>query len=182
VTQQDRARRARLVAAFRDGLGLAAVAVIGGSDGVRIAATGQADGSQLAATETVQARWWCRRASDAEDVAAAAAARLRRHAPDVSADAARRAGEAITRAAKRRNVDLLPDQDIIDQAATVIARIDDELEQLRQSGALRSVNKSYHTYRLEAAARGERVMPYAQWMLGYKEALVRKLAETLRYL
>jgi hypothetical protein len=182
VTQQDRAGRARLVTAFRDGLGLAAVAVIGGSDGVRIAAAGQADGSQLAASETVQARWWCRRASDAECVAAAAAARLRRPAPNVATDAAWHAGEAITRAAKRRNVDLLPDQDIIDQAAAVIARIDDELEQLRQSGELRSVNKSYQAYRLEAAARGERVVPYAQWMLGYKEALVRKLAETLRYL
>jgi hypothetical protein len=100
----------------------------------------------------------------------------------VVADAAWHAGEAITRAAKRRNVDLLPDQDIIDQAAAVIARIDDELEQLRQSGELRSVNKSYQTYRLETAARGERVAPYAQWMLGYKEALVRKLAEALRYL
>jgi type III secretion system FlhB-like substrate exporter len=182
VTQQDRAGRARLVAAFRDGLGLAAVAVIGGPDGVRIAAAGQAVGNQLAARETVQARWWCRRASDAECVAAAAAVRLGRHAPDVSADAAWHAGEAIARAAKRRNVDLVPDQDIIEQAAAVIARIDDELEQLRQSGELRSVNKSYQTYRLEAAARGKRVVPYAQWMLGYKEGLVRKLAETLRYL
>ena len=63
-----------------------------------------------------------------------------------------------------------------------IARIDDELERLRQSGALRPVNKSYQSYRRDAAAKGERVVPYAQWMLGYREELVRKLAATLRYL
>ena len=34
----------------------------------------------------------------------------------------------------------------------------------------------------EAAAKGDRIVPYGQWMLGYKEGLVRKLAATLRYL
>lgn len=180
MTHQDRAGRERLLAAFRDGLGVAAVAVICGSEGVRVAAAGQTEGNNLAPTESVLARWWCRRASDAEDVAVAATAGLRRCAANV--DVAAHAGTAIARAAKQRNVDLLSDREMTDQATAVIARIDDELEQLRQSGELRSVNKSYQAYRLEAAARGERVVPYAQWMLGYKEALVRKLAETLRYL
>ena len=89
---------------------------------------------------------------------------------------------AVIRTAGQRNVDLHSDEEILEQATAVIARIDNELEHLRQSGDLRPVNKSYQSYRREAAAKGERVVPYAQWMLGYKEELVRKLAATLRYL
>jgi hypothetical protein len=174
------ASRARLVAAFREGFGLAAIVVIDGPEGVRIAAA--APGAEIicAPAETVHCLWWCPRAFGAASIAAAAAARL--HNRETCDGAALSACQAVVRAAKQRNVDLHSDEEILDQATAVIARIDDELELLRQSGDLRPVNKSYQSYRCEAAAKGERVVPYAQWMLGYKEELVRKLAATLRYL
>jgi hypothetical protein len=182
VNARERAARARLVAAYRRGLGLAAIAVIAGPDGVRIVAGEQAEDEKIAATESLQARWWCRRLSDADAIAAAANARLRRRTPETAGAATTSAGEAIARAATQRSADLHSDEDILAHATGAIARIDAELEQLRSAGDLRSVNKSYQTYRLEAASRGERVTPYAQWMLSYKESLVRQLAATLRYL
>lgn len=182
MNARDRAERARLVAAYRQGLGLAAIAVIAGPDGVRIVAGEQAEDEKIAATESLQARWWCRRLSEADDIAAAATARLRRDAPETSAAAKDFANAAIARVAKRRAVDLYADDEVAAHAANAITRIDAELEQLRRCGDLRTVNKSYQSYRLEAAARGERVVPYAQWMLGYKENLVRQLAATLRHL
>jgi hypothetical protein len=174
------ASRARLVAAFREGFGLAAIAVIDGPDGVRV--TAAAPGAEIACApaETVQCRWWCPRAYEAASIATAVAARL--HSRETCDGAAFSACQAVVRAAKQRHVDLHSDEEILEQAMAVIARIDDELERLRQSGDLRPINKSYQSYRRDAAAKGERVVPYAQWMLGYKEELVRKLAATLRYL
>jgi hypothetical protein len=174
------ASRARLVAAFREGFGLAAIAVIDGPDGVRIAAAAPGAEIACAPAEAVHCRWWCPRAFEAASIAAAAAARL--HSRETCDGAALSAGQAVVRAAKQRNVDLHSDEEILEQATAVIARIDDELERLRQSGDLRPVNKSYQSYRRDAAAKGEHVVPYAQWMLAYKEELVRKLAATLRYL
>jgi len=175
-----RAAHARLVAAFREGFGLAAIAVIDGPDGVRIAAA--APGAEIicAPAEILYCRWWCPRAFEAASIATAVGADLRNR--KTCAGAALSAGQAVVRAAKQRNVELHCDEEILEQATAAIARIDDELERLRQSGDLRPVNKSYQTYRRDAAAKGERVVPYAQWMLGYKEELVRKLAATLRYL
>jgi hypothetical protein len=173
------ASHARLVAAFREGFGLAAIAVIDGPDGVRIAAAAPGAEITCAPAETVHCRWWCPRAFEAASIATAAAAR--QHSRE-TCDGALSACQAVVRTAKQRNVDLHSDDEILKQATAVIARIDGELEHLRQSGDLRPVNKSYQSYRCEAAAKGERVVPYAQWMLGYKEELVRKLAATLRYL
>lgn len=172
--------RSRLVAAFREGFGLAAIAVIDGPDGVRVAAAEPGAEIASAPAETVHCRWWCPRAFEAASIATAVAARL--HNRESGDGAALSAGQAVIRAAKRRNVELHSDEEILERATAAIARIDDELERLRQSGDLRPVNKSYQSYRHDAAAIGERVMPYAQWMLGYREELVRKLAATLRYL
>jgi hypothetical protein len=174
------ASRARLVAAFREGFGIAAIAVIDGPDGVRIAAAAPGAEITCAPGETVHCRWWCPRALAAASIATAAATRL--HNRKTCDGAALSACQAVVRAAKQRNVDLHCDEEILDQATAAIARIDDELERLRRSGDLRPVNKSYQSYRHEAAAKGQRAVPYAQWMLGYKEELVRKLAATLRYL
>jgi hypothetical protein len=174
------AAHARLIAAFCEGFGLAAIAVIGGPDGVRVVAAEPGTEIVWAATEIVHCRWWCPRVFEAASIATAVAARL--HNRETFDGAALSACQAVVRAAKQRNVDLHSDEEIFEQAATIIVRIDDELERLRKSGDLRPVNKSYQSYRREAAAKGERVVPYAQWMLGYKEELVRKLAATLRYL
>jgi hypothetical protein len=174
------ASRARLIAAFREGFGLAAIAVIDGPDGVRVAAAAPGAEITCAAAETVHCRWWCPRAYEAASIATAVGARLRNR--KTCAGAALSAGQAVVRVAKQRHVDLHSDEVVVEQAMAAIARIDDELERLRKSGDLRPVNKSYQSYRLDAAAKGDRVVPYAQWMLGYKEELVRKLAATLRYL
>jgi hypothetical protein len=174
------AAHARLVAAFREGFGLAAIAVIDGPDGVRVAAAAPGAEIACAPAETVHCRWWCPRAFEAASIAAAAAVRL--HGRETCDGAALSACQGVVRTAKQRNAELYGDEEILEQATAAIARIDDELERLRQSGDLRPVNKSYQSYRCEAAAKGERVVPYAQWMLGYKEDLVRKFAATLRYL
>lgn len=180
MKRQDRAAHARLAAAYRQGLGFAAIAVIWGPHGVRVAAGGEAEDT-ISAAENLQARWWCR-VNDAADIAAAATARLRRRDSETAADAVSYAGEAVLRAARQRHIELHTDDAIAVHAASAIARIDAELEQLRRAGDLRSVNKSYQTYRLDAASRGERVTPYGQWMLSYRENLVRQLAATLRFL
>jgi hypothetical protein len=174
------AAHARLVAAFREGFGLAEIAVIEGPGGVRVAAAEPGAEINCAPAETVHCRWWCPRPFEAASIATAVVARL--HNRETCNGAALSACQAVIRAAKQRNVDLYSDEEILEQAAAAIATIDDELERLRQSGDLRPVNKSYQSYRRDAAAKGERVVPYAQWMLGYKEELVRKLAATLRYL
>ena len=181
MSQQDRNPSAGLVAAYREGLGLATIAVICAAAEVRIAAAEHADESRLAAGEIIQQRWWCRSAAEAEQVAAAASARLRRQPPQDGGSAAL-ACESIVRAAKRLNIVLRTDQQIFDEAMVVVERINCEIEQLRNAGGLRPVNKSYQAYRLEAATRGERVVPYARWMHTYKENLVRKAAATLRFL
>ena len=125
-------------------------------------------------SENTPERWWCRNGADAERVVSAAHASLRRKCSG--------SREAILCAAKRLNVDLRSDRDNAGEAVVVIDRVAAEFDQLRNTGGLRPVNKSYRDYRLAAAARGERVVPYAQWLRTYQENLVRKAAVMLRYL
>jgi hypothetical protein len=172
--------RAALVAAYREGLGLAAVAAIRGPAGLRVIAVKQGTDDQLAGADEVEVRWWCRRAADAEAVAAAAMARLRRRESSDRNDAAVLACEAIAAAAERLGIALYADDEIAWDAAAVIARIDAELDRLQQAGELKSINRSYRTYRMESSTRGEKVMRYAEWINKYKENLVRQLAAALR--
>ena len=160
------AARSRLVAAFREGFGLAAIAVIDGPNGVRVAAAEPGAEITCAPAETMHCRWWCPRAFEAASIATAVGARLRNR--ETRDGAALSACQAVIRAAKQRHIELHSDEVVVEQAMAAIARIDDELERLRQSGGLRPVNRSYQSYRCDAAAKGERVVPYGQWMLGYK--------------
>jgi hypothetical protein len=183
-----------LVAAYREGLGLAAVAVVCGPNGTRVTAI-ERDAGALGAGETVNMRWWCRRMAEAERVATAATRHLLRResrgkigpqdecgfAPADASAPGRLICESIVSAAKRLNVVLHSDDEISSQAMTVIARVDQEIERLRQSGELKSVNRSYRTYRIEASARGEKIVRYSEWMRKYRENLVRELAAMLRY-
>jgi len=189
--------RLGLAAAYREGLGFAAVAVICGPAGIRICAAERGDQGPFAAAESVQARWWCRRATEAARVAAAARARLRRResrnggatpSPPALAGVAADASPAVLlacasveAAAKRFNIVLRSDDEILDEAMNVVARVDAEMQKLQHSGGLKSINKAYRSYRLETSARGERVMRYDEWMRKYRENLVRKLASTLRF-
>jgi len=52
---------------------------------------------------------------------------------------------------------------------------------LRQAGELKTVNRAYRSYRIEAAACGDKALPYARWFDKYKQDLVRQLAAALRY-
>lgn len=172
--------RSALIRVYREGLGLAAVVVIHGPGVFRILAT-EGDGERtLAAGDVVKARWWCRRRMDAERVATAAMSRLQRHALRDEAQPSL-AHEAIAGAAKRLNVALHADEEISAEAMGVIARVDEEVESLQRSGELKSINKSYRIYRMEASARGEKVIRYAEWLEKYKQTLVRELAVALRY-
>jgi hypothetical protein len=183
-----------LVAAYREGLGLAAVAIVHGPHGLKVSACGQSDKNPTAAAECVEARWWCRDNAAAERVAAAAAARLRRRqSPDGAAppfatpvaaeeakDSALLASASVLAAAKQLRIALQTDQEILAEAMNVAARVDAEIRELQESGGLKSLNKAYRNYRLEACARGEHAMRYDGWMRKYRENLVRQIASTLR--
>jgi hypothetical protein len=178
------------IAAYREGLGLTAVAVVQGAGGLRIVAgdAEPAPGDQVA-------RWWCRRAADAGRVAAAATARLsRRESKDRAAGAVAPtcaalsgqglpfalAAAAIVAAARRCHVALYADQHIHSAAMAAVARVEAEIERLRQAGEMKTVNRSYRSYRIEAVARGEKASPYGQWLSTYKANLVRQLAAAMR--
>jgi hypothetical protein len=167
VSANSGKERDALIAAYREGLGLVAI-VLAGEGGEVCVVTDQN------IPDSASGHWWCRNTAEAARVVSAAHASLRRK-PAGSRD-------AVLRAAKRLNVDLRSDQDVTAEAVVVIDRVAAEFDQLRNTGSLRPVNKSYRDYRLDAAARGERVVPYAQWMRTYQESLVRKAATTLKYL
>jgi hypothetical protein len=168
-----------LNAAYREGLALAAVAVIDGADGLHIRTIVQ-DGP-LAPGDRVVARWWCRRAAEAECLVDSAARSFRR-SRQKSSDESSLACESVTRTAHRLAIQVRCDADIDEEAACAVARLDQEIETQMRSGALKSVNQSYRQYRLEASSRGERVPPYAKWMDSYKVKLMREIAANMRCL
>jgi hypothetical protein len=187
---------AALIAAYREGLGFAAIVVTGDPPSLRVVAPMPACGDAAPDATGVEARWWCRRASDAERVRAAATTRLRRRqscddatqGPEHPSGRARNISlstalieEAMNAAAEKLNVALYSDGDIAAEAEAIIARVEAEIEALRSSGQFKSVNRSYRAYRIEASARGEKVAPYAEWLNKYKANLVRRLADALRY-
>lgn len=180
--------RTALIAAYREGLALAAVAVIHGAAGVRIVAASAVE-PVLAPGETIEQRWWCRRTADAERVAAAATLRWRCRESHDGAPAQRAGsasggspvGKIITAAAKRLCVALYGEAEICSQAMNIIARVDAQFESLQQAGELKSINQAYRAYRTDCSRRGEKVIRYADWVDKYKENLVRQLAAALRY-
>jgi hypothetical protein len=170
--RRDAGKRACLVAAYREGLELAAVLLIAGADSLRLLVVGHDGEAALETSETMSARWWCRRRSQADSIVAEV--RLMQSA------SAAQAGESVARAAKRLGVSLLSDEETTEEAMRAITRLDAEVERQMQTGALKSVNKSYRAYRLEASGRGESVLRYADWMERYKANLVRDIATNLR--
>jgi hypothetical protein len=183
--------RAALIAAYREGLGLAALAVIHDAAGARIVTV--SDGRDHAAAgvgDAVAPQWWCRRAADAERVATAATARLRRLESKDDSAALSAAGvppspgvisAVVERTAKRLQVKLYADEEIAADAQSIIMRVEEEIGNLQRTGQLKSINKSYRAYRLEVSARGEKASPYADWLNKYRANLVRQLAAALRY-
>lgn len=185
-----------LFAAYCEGLGVAAVVVIRRPAGFDVSAAAQGCNQEHASSEPVEARWWCRRASEARRIAAAARTRARRresndanavpdeHAPRPTAQtfaALDAACDCVLSAAMRLKVGLQTDCDLLAEADVVVARVDKEIERLQRSGELKSVNSSYRTYRMQASARGEKIIRYADWINKYKENMVRALAAALRY-
>jgi hypothetical protein len=159
-----------LIAAFRHGLGLAGLAVIRGSSGIRVAAVGADGVSALAAGESGEVRFWCRHAADAQRIVATAKSKMPPGADQV-----------LITAAARIPASLYSDAEITAEAVAAIGRVEQELESLRVAGALKSGTRSYRDYRQDAAARGEKIVPYAIWFSKYKGNLVRQLAAALRY-
>jgi hypothetical protein len=174
-------------------LGIVAVVAVRGADGTRFIAAANGEDMVRASGASVEAQWWCRRATDAAGVAAAANARLRRQSKDDSSKAARASGSlrdtssalsptenAVRAAAKHCQVTLHSHEEVSAAAMAVIARVDEEIHRLQQAGELKSVNRSYRIYRTEAAGSGEKILRYAEWINKYKEKLVRELAIALR--
>jgi len=148
--------------------------VVRDAAGVRIATVEPCGDVGHSRASDIAETWWCRRGADAQRLAVAATTRLRRCE---SCDAA----AAVEHAAKRLAVAVFSDQDIARAAEAVIARVEDEIETLRQAGELKTVNRAYRRYRIEAAACGDAALPYARWFDKYKQNLVRQLAAALRY-
>jgi hypothetical protein len=184
ATRRDWQTRAVLIEAYRDGLGLAALAIVRDPAASRVVALAGGDAESLPG-EVIVRRWWCRRADEARHVAAAAMRRLgRRYSPPLEAATAAapiaEIAALIEATAARAGVALYSDAQVAAEADEAIARVDAELDKLQRAGELKSVNASYRTYRLEVSARGEKVQPYAAWFNGYRATLVRQLANTLR--
>lgn len=153
-----------------------------------IAAAPPADCAQLIG------RWWCRRETDAMRIAATARAALRRyeskavtppagvdaHSAELDSQQLARICTAVTDAARRHGVALFSDDDIAAHAAEIAARVDAELQKLKASGGLKSINQAYKAYRLESSGRGARVLRYDEWMRQYRADLVRQAAAALR--
>lgn len=171
------AGRNALIAAYREGLALAAIVVIESPTGVCVRTS--AHERPLGPGESLVARWWCRRAAEAECVADGALRSFRR-ARNASSDPCALACASVVRAAERLAVELRSDTDVDAEAMRAMARLDQEIAKQMRSGALKSVNRSYRQYRLEASSRGARVLPYAKWMDGYKVTLMREIAANLR--
>src|SRR5581483_6255348 len=149
-----------LIAAYREGLALAGVAVIACAGSPRIKTMTPEE--KVASGESLVARWWCRRAAEAECVADGALRSFRR-ARNASSDPCALACASVVRAAERLAVELRSDTDVDAEAMRAMARLDQEIAKQMRSGALKSVNRSYRQYRLEASSRGARVLPYAKW-------------------
>lgn len=179
---------AALIAAFRQGFGLAGLAIVQSPQRIRVAVVGPDGVGALAADETGGVRFWCRHAANAERIVASAASKLRRPSADVEPRAAPGAAspfppeaeQALITAAERLHVVLYADEEITGQAVAAIARMEEELASLQRAGGLKSVNRSYRTYREDSSARGEKIVPYAQWLRKYKQNLIRQLAAELR--
>ena len=165
-----------LIAAYREGLALACIAVIDGSGGVHITTVTD---DTLAPPDCLVTRWWCRRAAEAECVAERALRSFRRLRKN-SSDEGSLACESILRAAERLAVEMRSDADVEEEAMRAIARLDQEIVKQMRAGALKSINHSYRQYRLETSRQGERVLPYAKWMDRYKTKLMREIAANLR--
>lgn len=175
------ASHADFIVAYCEGLGLAAIVLVSAPAGGRLAAVLPDAAMRMQPAEAVC--WWCRRMDDAERIAAAAARAMARRAPNGQASCTPTAAQyaaAVAAAAKRRNVALYADADILADAEAVIARVHAEFERFRGTGELKAINQSYRHLRLEALERGEKLPPYAQWLNKYRLNLVRQLAAALR--
>jgi hypothetical protein len=189
------AERSAFAQAYREGLGLACIAVRRSGAGIVIAAAPRDAAADKGCAEAA-AHWWCRRATDAARIAAAARAKMRRRcessaAPATAAAAGAAAVDsheiacactAIADAARRYGVALFSEDEIAAHAAEIAARVDAELQKLKESGGLKSVNQAYKAYRLQASGRRERVLRYDEWMRHYRADLVRQAAAALREL
>jgi hypothetical protein len=190
AARREAKSRLALMTAYREGLGLVALAIVEDSAGPRIAVIGQPHAQAAKGPSAVSAlRWWCRSAADAERVAGSATRALRRESKDgivqpsldASGPASHHVSAVVEGAARRLCVALYSDDDIAMDAERIIARVDAEIESLKRAGELKSVNQSYRAYRLQASARGEKAAPYADWLNQYKANLVRELAAALRH-
>jgi len=74
----------------------------------------------------------------------------------------------------------LSDAEICDGALRAAACVEREIDRMQHSGEFKSVNRAYRDYRLEASARGEKILTYAAWMGRYQAALIREIAANLR--
>jgi hypothetical protein len=190
AARRQAVERPVLIAAYREGLAPSCIRIVRDAGGARVSAIAPGNGELDGEVDT-QLRLWCRRVADADYVAKAAMARLRRlkshekgcspNAPAAGdSDSLSQARDAVLAAAHKLGIALQFDEEIADEAMGLVALADAEIEVLRRSGKFRSVTRDYAEYRRQAKARGERPMRYVDWMLKYRADFVREAARELR--
>jgi hypothetical protein len=131
---------------------------------ISIDATGRIAGNKIR-TDTV-ATFWVR-----AEQALPLARRARRHAGRGRVDPETRLA-ALHQAAADLHVTLTPHAVAISKAGEAAAKLNQYMDQLDRTGALRAFKKSYRQYRLAAAARGEGFLSFKNAELRLRRALV----------
>ena len=188
---------ASLAAAYQEGLGLAAVVVIEGPDGIRIKTQSAEESASADEAEPVAARWWCRSAAQAMPggsppvlLRGCGGARLRTITTATSRPAAsgwamspiQQACAAIRLVARRLNIALQSDEEIAAEADDSRSRVDGEMQRLQQrrwdAGRQQGVSEATASGNLRT--RRSALCAMSSGCEQYKENLVRQVASSLR--
>lgn len=170
--------RNRLVAAYVDGLDLYALYLAAPACGrpVKIGASPNPDGvfRKLNGSGETKLIFWCKNKLHARFVVDQYRDRVGRGAGDVDAG---EAAALIQSIADELGIALETDETIRAQAEATILAVENELETMKRTGGLKSVNHAYRESRLRAAAEGRGAIPYPRFFNEYKVGLVRAAAE-----
>lgn len=165
----------REIAAYIDGLGLCAVSIVtrdqtGRPIKIRTGQPGTPPVFQV----------FCETDNKAVALVCAARAAVAKTVPalpyswlDCSAE---HAAEVIRATADQEQIQVETQDSIQAHAENAVAIFNLQFDNMRTTGGLNSVNKSYHEYRIKETSEGRNAQNYAAWMKNYKIRLIRAAA------